>query len=76
MHIIDGAAQSLYRLAITLTERLAMHNLPIAFAGGLLMSDNVLSRRVCAAESASPIPKYSSIVGAALPAKLRKENQI
>ena len=48
MHIIDGAAQSLYRLAITLTERLAMHNLPIAFAGGLLMSDNILSRRVCA----------------------------
>jgi glucosamine kinase len=75
-YIIEMAAQSLHRLAMTLVERLTMYNPPIAFGGGLLMSDNALSRRVCALLNLTslPIPKYSSVVGAALLAKLRKES--
>lgn len=73
--IVEEAAHSLHSLVKALVERLEMPHPQIAFGGGLLMSDNALSRRVCALLNlpAHPIPKYSSVVGAALLAKLRKE---
>lgn len=73
--IIEMAAQSLHRLVMALVERLSMEQPQIAFGGGLLMSDNLLSRRVCALLGLPtlPTPKYSSVIGAALLAKLRKE---
>jgi hypothetical protein len=47
----------------------------IAFAGSLLHDWNPLSRRVCALLNLStlPIPRYESVIGAALLAKLQVE---
>jgi hypothetical protein len=68
----------LYGLATTLMSRLGMPNPPIAFGGGLLTSDNLLSHRMCdlLALPARPAAQYTPVVGAALLAKLHKEAQV
>lgn len=76
-HIIETAAQDLHQLAQTIISRLEMHQPFIAFGGGLLTSDTLLSHRVCALLTlpSHPIPRYSPVIGAALLAKLTQEKQ-
>jgi glucosamine kinase len=73
--IVEAGAWSLRLLATTIIERLQITQPNIAFAGGLLTSDNALSRRVCALLELPAIPqaKYPPVIGAALLAKLRQE---
>jgi glucosamine kinase len=71
-HIITEAADHLEKLARTTMRRLAFGDAALAFAGGLLTSDNLLSRTLCQRLSldALPVAKYEPVVGAALLAKI------
>jgi N-acetylglucosamine kinase-like BadF-type ATPase len=71
--IIEQGAAALVLLSDTIIARLQMTAPRIAFAGGLLTSDNALSRAVCKRLGLSALPeaRYAPVVGAALLAKLR-----
>ncbi len=64
--IIEQAAQALYRLAAGVTDQLG--HLPIRFAGGILSSENRLSRRLCELLDLSEFPHalYEPVIGATL----------
>lgn len=70
--ICERAAKELVLLCQTITRRLDMQNPPIAFAGGLLDNDNLLSRRLCSLLGLEkrPVPLYSPVIGAALLAQI------
>jgi glucosamine kinase len=73
LEILENAAHHLALLAKTVIRRLDFPARPaIAFAGGLLTSDNALSRAVCARLDldAIPEPQHRPVIGAALLAKL------
>lgn len=72
VQIVQVAAASLAHLAHTLIQRLQLDSPQIAFAGGLLETENALSRRVCQHLNllSHPVPRYSPAVGAALLARL------
>jgi N-acetylglucosamine kinase-like BadF-type ATPase len=71
--IIEQGAAALVLLSDTIIARLHMTAPRIAFAGGLLTSDNALSRAVCKRLGMTTLPeaRYAPVVGAALLAKLR-----
>lgn len=70
--ILDAAAGELAQLCHAVINRLNLESSCIAFAGGLLETENPLSRRVCDRLSLPqyPIARYSPVVGAALLARL------
>ncbi|MDX2141301.1 MAG: BadF/BadG/BcrA/BcrD ATPase family protein [Chloroflexota bacterium] len=70
--IIEQGAAALVLLSDTIVARLHMTAPRIAFAGGLLTSDNSLSRAVCRRLGMTTLPeaRYAPVVGAALLAKL------
>lgn len=70
--IIHNAAYDLAHLVHQAKQRLDIPDADIAFAGGLLTSDNMLSHRVARQVGLSTPPQalYSPVVGAALLAKL------
>lgn len=73
--IVADAAEALVALVQTARERLVSPRAEIAFAGGLLTSENALSRRVVAQLDLPALPSalYTPVVGAALLAKLTIE---
>lgn len=75
--IISRAAESLTDLARLIRRRLAADDLPIAFAGGLLTSENALSRALCdrLGLAALPTPRYPPVIGAARLAQLYSETE-
>lgn len=66
--IISDAAGELALAAQTVIRRLELNTPDIAFAGGLLTHENLLSRTLCAALGLSAIPsaRYTPVMGAAL----------
>lgn len=66
-HLVNTGADALANLAQTLMRRLNYHG-PLAFAGGLLTSDNPLSRGVRQRLRLDdlPLPQYEPVYGAAL----------
>lgn len=66
--IVTGAVDELVLSAQTVIRRLAMDSPPIAFAGGLLTDDNLLSQKLCAALKLEtrPVARYTPVMGAAL----------
>lgn len=70
--IIDRAAQYLADYGVAVQKQLDMHHENIAFAGGLLETQNMLSNRLRELLGLSEFPqaKYSPVIGAALLAKL------
>lgn len=76
--IIEGAVSAIVVLERNLVKRLALENPPIVFAGGLLTSDNVMSRLLVQKLGLTqpPKPKYEPVIGAALMAKLRLSDTI
>jgi len=72
--IVSRASSELALAARTIIRRLDMDAPPIAFAGGLLTNDTLLSRRLCAALGldAAPVPRYPPVIGAALLALLSR----
>lgn len=73
--ILRCAAKHLARQAETLRRRLDYADAPLAFAGGLLESDNWLSREVARRLGliSRPVAKYPPVIGAALLAKLESQ---
>lgn len=69
--IIDTAANDLALQAKTVMKRLQMENPPVAFTGGILQRDNLLSRQLCQllGLDSRPVAKYPPVIGAALLAK-------
>lgn len=76
--IINDAVSAIVKLKHNLSHRLGMKNPPIVFAGGLLTSDNVMSRllRQRLGLEELPEPKYEPVIGAALMAQLRLTDTI
>ena len=70
--IVARGAEALAALTQAIISRLGMTEPQIAFAGGLLTSDNPLSRALCARLKLDAIPQavYPPVIGAALLAKL------
>lgn len=70
--VIAQGADELVLLVRTIERRLRMTQPRIAFAGGLLSSENALSRALRARLGLSeiPLPRYPPVVGAALLAKI------
>ncbi|GAB4422091.1 MAG: N-acetylglucosamine kinase [Anaerolineae bacterium] len=66
--IVARACDELTLAARTVIRRLRLENPPIAFAGGLLTTSNLLSRSLCRALGlpALPQPRYPPVIGAAL----------
>lgn len=73
--IVRSAAVEIELLPRAIVRRLKQPNLPLAVAGGLLTSDNPLSRRVAAllGYDQLPQPLHPPVIGAALLAKLTWE---
>jgi N-acetylglucosamine kinase-like BadF-type ATPase len=71
--LLKGAAQALADMLETLRFRLDAPHLPVAFAGGLLSEDNILTRELCRQIGLAqrPIAMHSPVIGAALFALLR-----
>lgn len=71
LEIINMSADDLARLAHTLMHRLSLNQPQIAFAGGLLSSENILSRRLYRRLNLSTFPTalYPPVIGGALLAK-------
>jgi glucosamine kinase len=69
--IIETAANDLAIQAKTVMKRLRMDDPPIAFTGGILQRDNMLSRKLCQLLGLDerPVAKHSPVIGAALLAK-------
>jgi len=76
-YIVHRAVRALETLVTTVRQRLKAHELPAAFAGGLLINDNLLSRLLAnrLGMSSIPQPLYPPVIGAALLAKLRYETR-
>ncbi|MBZ0283179.1 MAG: hypothetical protein K8L97_20755 [Anaerolineae bacterium] len=74
--ILDVAADELALLCHAVIRRLNLASPRIAFAGGLLETENAFSRRVCDRLnlSAHPISRYSPVIGAALLARLTTQS--
>lgn len=72
LEIIDSAVAELSRLVETVRRRLRSPGLPIAFAGGLLSAETLLSQRLARTLALPDVPhaRYSPVIGAALLAKL------
>lgn len=70
--IVEAGAEALKALVEALIRRLEMHNPPIAFGGGLLTTDNRLSRALASRLDLPEIPhaRHPPVIGAALLAKL------
>lgn len=66
--IVSSAADELALAVRTLHFHLRMEQLPIAFAGGLLRSENPLSLRLCELLNLSEIPQrlYPPVIGAVI----------
>ncbi|MCC6615515.1 MAG: hypothetical protein IT320_18725 [Anaerolineae bacterium] len=77
LEIVGRGADALAALVAAVSGRLGMEQPAIGFAGGLLSSDNPLSRALCARLKLDAIPQalYSPVVGAALLARLSAEQQ-
>ena len=73
--IVEQGAKSLAAIAQSVIKRLNVPDMPIAFAGGLLLMENSLSRVLCRelGFASIPQPKYPPVIGAALLAKLMLE---
>lgn len=78
--IVEEGADALTELVRNVQARLNIAHDPqgIAFAGGLLQSENALSRALCArlGMDAIPQPTYPPVIGAALLAKLTFEESL
>ncbi|MFN8373620.1 MAG: BadF/BadG/BcrA/BcrD ATPase family protein [Anaerolineae bacterium] len=76
-YIVHRAVRALETLVTTVRQRLKAHELPAAFAGGLLTNDNLLSRLLANRLGMTTIPQplYPPVIGAALLAKLRYETR-
>jgi N-acetylglucosamine kinase-like BadF-type ATPase len=70
--LVARAADALTVLVRTIERRLHLHQPAIAFAGGLLTTENPLSQALCGrlGLAAIPQPRYPPVIGAALLAKL------
>jgi N-acetylglucosamine kinase-like BadF-type ATPase len=70
--IIEQAASELALLGSTVVRRVGLPATAIAFMGGLLEHDNLLSQRLCALLGLSEIPKarHDPVMGAALLARM------
>jgi len=70
--IVEAAAQELGLMGEVVIRDLAMAQPRIAFAGGLLESENAVTRRLCARFGLAqmPIAIYPPVVGAALLAQI------
>jgi N-acetylglucosamine kinase-like BadF-type ATPase len=77
VELVETAAQELALLGQTVIRQLEIENPRIAFAGGLLESDHILTRRLCALLGLSerPTPRYPPVIGAAILAQLAIESQ-
>ncbi|MBI5929793.1 MAG: hypothetical protein HY862_10820 [Chloroflexi bacterium] len=66
--IVERGVEGLAEHVETIKRRLGMDKSEIAFAGGLLTSDNLLSRTLCQRLGLSdiPQPRYTPVIGAAL----------
>lgn len=66
--IVERGVEGLVEHVETIKRRLGMIQPDIAFAGGLLTSENLLSRTLCdrLGLSSIPQPRYTPVVGAAL----------
>jgi len=75
LEIVARGADALEALVTAVSTRLGMTQPSVGFAGGLLSSDNPLSRALCARLKLDVIPQalYPPVVGAALLAKLSAE---
>ena len=76
--IINEAAGHLAELVRTLTDKLSLQGAPVAFAGGLLETPNLLTSALLprlSIDAAAP-RLYTPVVGAALLARLRFGNEI
>lgn len=73
--IVSTAAHHLSQMASVVIQRLKMQKPKIAFAGGLLESDNPLSQQVCRLLElpSLPVPRYPPVIGAALLAKITEK---
>lgn len=76
--IIQEAVSEIVLLERNLTHRLKLENPPIMFAGGLLTSDNAMSRLLTQRLGLNelPTPKYEPVIGAALMAQLRLADSV
>ncbi|MCI0712611.1 MAG: hypothetical protein L0154_20815 [Chloroflexi bacterium] len=74
--IIDMAASELALQAKTVIKRLNMKKPLVAFTGGILQRDNLLSRQLCQhlGLDGLPVAKYPPVIGAALLAKEMFQN--
>jgi N-acetylglucosamine kinase-like BadF-type ATPase len=74
---VESAIWHLEELAIIVRRRLQDHTLPTACAGGLLTTENALSRglRQRTGLITTPQPKYPPVIGAALLAKIMLEKE-
>jgi N-acetylglucosamine kinase-like BadF-type ATPase len=70
--IVSKASDELALAARTVKRRLDMDAPAIAFAGGLLAGDTLLSQKLCAALGleSRPVPRHTPVIGAALLALL------
>jgi len=68
LHITNAAAAELTLLCQAVMRELDMVEPSIAFAGGLLENDNILSQRLCDLLElpARPVPQYPPVIGAVL----------
>ncbi len=66
--IVEHGVEGLVEHVETIKRRLVMNRPEVAFAGGLLTSDNLLSQRLCEQLGLTniPQPRYTPVVGAAL----------
>ena len=74
LRIVEDGAEQLYQLYLSVIKRLEFGGTPVMFAGGLLISDNLLRRLLMQKIGLEkvPTPKYSPVEGAALMANLLK----
>jgi N-acetylglucosamine kinase-like BadF-type ATPase len=76
VRLAHDAALELALLGRTAMRQIDMEAAMVAFAGGLLESDNVVSQRLCQLLElpARPVAHYSPVIGAALLARIRLES--
>lgn len=76
--IISSASDAIIDLHGILTHRLNLDNPPIAFAGGILSSENVMSKAVMQKLGLKALPqaKHEPVIGAALLAKLELADKV
>lgn len=69
--LVDRAAYDLALMVATVYHRLDMPDLPLAFAGSLLLHENILQQKLCdrLKLTAPPVPRHSAVIGAAIHAR-------